>query len=157
MTASASAPLALAALDRLPLAVAIRESVWAFPLLEILHIAAFAAMIGTVLTVELRVFGARKRIPLVELGRLGVSIALVAFALIVISGSLLFLSDASGYLANRAFTLKLGLIALAGINMIVFHVRGSLVREDRVARMQSALSLLLWLGVISAGRLIAYL
>jgi hypothetical protein len=154
---SSVAPTALAALDRLPLAVAIRESVWAFPLIEIVHIAAFAAMIGTVLTVELRVFGARKGIPLVELGRLGVSIALVAFALIVASGSLLFLSDPIGYLSNRAFTLKLGLIALAGINMIVFHVRGSLVREDTIARAQSALSLLLWLGVISAGRLIAYL
>lgn len=154
MTAAITAPLA--ALDRLPLAVAIRESVWTFPLLEILHIAAFAAMIGTVLTVEVRVFGARKALPAAELGKLGVSIALVAFALIVVSGSLLFLSDAAGYIGNRAFVVKLGLIALAGLNMIAFHLRGSLEKLDRVATLQSVLSLLLWLGVISAGRLIAY-
>lgn len=154
---TAAVPNALQALQQLPLAVALRESTWAFPLLEILHIAAFAAMIGTVLTVEMRVFGARKGIPLEELGKLGVTIAVIAFAVIVVTGSLLFLTDASGYIANRAFAVKLGLIALAGINMIVFHLRGSLARPDALAKAQSALSLALWLGVISAGRLIAYL
>jgi hypothetical protein len=149
-------PNALQVLQQLPLAAALRESTWAFPLLEILHIAAFAAMIGTVLTVEMRVFGARKGIPLVELGKLGVTIAVIAFAVIVVTGSLLFLTDATGYIANRAFAVKLGLIALAGINMIVFHLRGSLAHPDALARAQSALSLALWLGVISAGRLIAY-
>lgn len=149
-------PSALDALQRLPLAAAIRESVWAFPLLEIVHISAFAAMIGTVLTVEMRVFGARKTLPLVELGKLGVSIALVAFGFILVSGSLMLLSDVSGYIGNRAFVIKLVLISLAAINMVLFHLCGSLARPDAIARAQSALSLLLWLGVISAGRMIAY-
>jgi hypothetical protein len=146
----------LAALDRLPLATAIRESVWAFPLLEIVHIAAFAAMIGSVLTVELRVFGLRRALPLVELGKLGAAIGVVAFGVIVASGSLLFLSDAAGYVGNRAFVVKLGLITVAAVNMLVFHARGSLARPDAIAKLQAALSLLLWLGVISAGRMIAY-
>lgn len=151
------APLTpLAALDRLPLAVALRESVWAFPLLEIVHIAAFAAMIGSVLMVELRVFGLRRALPLDELGKLGAAIGVTAFVLIVASGSLLFLSDAAGYIGNRAFVVKLGLITVAAINMLVFHARGSLARPDAVARAQAALSLLLWLGVIAAGRMIAY-
>jgi hypothetical protein len=149
-------PTALEALQRLPLAAAIRESVWAFPLLEIMHISAFAAMIGTVLTVEMRVFGARKKLPLEELGKLGATIALVAFAFIITSGSLMLLSDVSGYLSNRAFVIKLGLISLAATNMVVFHLRGSLARPDGIARAQGVLSLLLWLGVISAGRMIAY-
>ncbi len=148
---------ALDALHNLPLAEAIRTSAWAFPLLEILHIAAFAAMIGTVLTVEMRTLGLQKAIPLLELGRLGVKIALVAFAVIVVTGSLLLLSDLQGYLGNRAFTVKLGLITLAAINMVVFHLRNSLARPDAIARMQAIASLLLWLGVISAGRLIAYI
>lgn len=144
------------ALARLPLAVAIRESVWAFPLLEIVHIAALAAMVGSVLTVEARVFGLRKSLPLEELGKLGAVIASGAFAVIVASGSLLFLSDAAAYIANRAFVVKLGLIVLAAVNMLLFHARGSLARPDALARWQAALSLVLWLGVIGAGRLIAY-
>ena len=147
----------LAALDRLPLAAAIRESVWAFPLIEIVHIAAFAAMVGSVLTIEMRVFGLARALPLVDLGRLGAGIALAAFALAVCSGSLLFLADASGYVANRAFAVKLGLITVAAVNMLVFHARGSLARPDGLAKVQAALSLLLWLGVITAGRLIAYI
>jgi hypothetical protein len=146
----------LSALHNLPLAAAVRESVWAFPLLEIVHIAAFAAMVGTVLTVEMRTLGLQRAIPLRELGRLGLKIALVAFAVIVSSGSLLLLSDLEGYLANRAFLVKAGLIALAAVNMVVFHLRNSLARPDIIARTQAVLSLGLWLGVISAGRLIAY-
>jgi len=146
----------LSALHNLPIAVAIRESTWAFPLLEIVHIAAFAAMIGTVLTVEMRTLGLQKAIPLRELGRLGVKIALVAFAAIVVSGSLLLLSDLQAYIVNRAFVVKFGLITLAAINMVVFHLRDSLARPDAIARAQAVLSLVLWLGVISAGRLIAY-
>lgn len=153
---SASSRTALDALQQLPLAVAIRESAWAFPLLEIVHIAAFAAMIGTVLTVEMRVLGLQQAVPLRELGRLGIKIALSAFVVIGISGSLLLLADPLGYIANRAFVVKLGLIALAAINMVVFHLRGSLVQPDGLARAQAVLSLLLWLGVVSAGRLIAY-
>lgn len=150
-------PAPLHALDNLPLAVAIRESAWAFPLLEIVHIAAFATVFGSVILVELRVFGLRRALPLPDLGRLGMQVALAAFALAAASGSLLFLSDAAGYVANRAFTVKLGLIALAGINMVVFHARGSLARPDALAKAQCVLSLALWLGVISAGRLIGYL
>ncbi len=153
---SATAPTALSMLHPLPLAVAIRESAWAFPLIEIVHIAALAAMFGTVLTVEMRVFGARKALPLEELGKLGATIGVIAFALAALSGSLLLLSDAAGYIANRAFVIKLGLITLAAINMVVFHLRGSLARADGVARLQSALSIALWLGVIAAGRMIAY-
>jgi hypothetical protein len=113
-------------------------------------------MIGSVLMIELRVFGLRKALPLVELGQLGTGIAMVAFAAIVASGSLLFLTDPGGYIANRAFAVKLGLIALAATNMVAFHARGSLARPDAIAKAQAALSLLLWLGVIGAGRLIAY-
>jgi hypothetical protein len=151
-----STPTAIDALSRLPLAVAIRESAWAFPLLEIVHIAAIASMVGSVLTVEMRVFGLRRSLPLEELGRLGAVIAVTAFAVAVASGSLLFASDAAGYVANRAFVAKLGLILAAGINMLVFHARGSLAEPDAIAKVQAALSLLLWLGVIAAGRLIAY-
>jgi hypothetical protein len=147
----------LQAIDRLPLALWMRESAWAFPLIETVHIAAFAAMFGSVLLVELRVFGLQRALPLPALGRLGAVVGISAFAVAACSGSLMFLSDAGGYVANRAFAVKLGLITMAGINMLLFHLRGSLSRPDAIARVQVALSLLLWLGVITAGRMIAYL
>lgn len=146
----------LEALAQLPLAAAIRTSVWAFPLIEIVHITAFAAMIGSVLMVELRVFGLARALPLPVLGRLGAAVGVSAFVVIVASGSLLFLTDAAGYAGNRAFVVKLVLIAAAATNMVAFHARGSLQRADRVAKVQAATSMLLWLGVIAAGRLIAY-
>ncbi|MDZ7621979.1 MAG: hypothetical protein U5O69_06165 [Candidatus Competibacteraceae bacterium] len=77
--------------------------------------------------------------------------------MIVASGSLLFLTDPVSYIANPAFAIKLGLIAVAAINMAAFHARGSLARPDAIAKAQAALSLLLWLGVIGAGRMIAYI
>jgi hypothetical protein len=63
---------------------------------------------------------------------------------------------ASSSLANRAFTIKLGLIMAAGLNAGWFHARGGIERPDRIARAQTALSLGLWLAVIICGRWIAY-
>jgi hypothetical protein len=59
-------------------------------------------------------------------------------------------------LTNRAFVVKLGLIALAGVNAAWFHTRGSLIRGDALARALMLVSTLLWLGVMVAGRWIAY-
>jgi hypothetical protein len=59
-------------------------------------------------------------------------------------------------LANRAFVLKMGLVAVAGVNAAVFHLRGGLDRPDAVARAQTALSLGVWIAVITCGRWIAY-
>jgi hypothetical protein len=147
----------LGAIEATRIATAVRESVWAYPLLEIVHIAAFAVMLGAVFLVELRVFGAARELPLVPLGRLGQQVGLAAFAVAAASGALMFASSAREIAVNAAFLPKLGLIAIAGANMLVFHARGSLQRADALARGQAALSLLLWLAVICAGRLIAYL
>ncbi len=125
-------------------------------MLETLHIAALATLVGSLLVLELRVFGAQPTLSLTALGRLAVRTALTGFALAVLSGSLLFLSDAIEIAANPAFRVKLVLILMAGGNALVFHARDSLRRHDGVARLQAGLSLALWFGVIAAGRLIAY-
>lgn len=143
-------------LEAWPLAEAIRRSVWAYPVLESLHIGAFASLVGSLLVLELRVFGAQPGLSLTVLGRLAVRAALAGFALAVLSGSLLFFSAAAEIAANPAFRVKLVLILMAGGNALVFHARDSLRRHDGVARFQAGLSLMLWFGVIAAGRLIAY-
>ena len=130
---------------------------WAYPLIEIVHISAFAVLVGSLLVFELRVFGAQPGLSHLALGRLVVRIAVVAFTAAALAGSLLFISDAAQVAANPAFRLKLVLILMALLNAVVFHARDSLRRHDRVARWQAGLSIALWFAVIAAGRMIAYI
>jgi hypothetical protein len=147
----------LAALETSRLAEAIRGSVWTYPLLETAHIASFAALIGSVLLFELRVFGVARAIGVVPLARLALRTALIAFACAAISGALLFIPSATELAAHPAFQVKLVLILIAGLNAAVFHLRGGVRGHDAVARLQAMVSLVLLLAVLAAGRLIAYL
>jgi len=146
----------LVAIEAWPLSDAIRRSVWAYPALETIHIAAFSVVFGSLVVLELRVFGAAPALPLPPLARLAVPLALTAFAAAAIAGALMLISSATEIVSNTAFQIKLGLIVTAGANALWFHRRGSLVLHDGVAKVQSLLSLLFWLGVITCGRLIAY-
>ncbi len=147
----------LTAIEAWPLSEAIRRSVWAYPALETIHIAAFATVFGALMLLELRVFGAAPAVPLPPLARLAVPVALVAFTVAVVVGVLMLISNATELIVNRPFQIKMGLILMAGANAWWFHRRHSLVLHDGVAKAQSLLSLLLWLGVIACGRLIAYI
>ncbi|HEV3481579.1 MAG TPA: DUF6644 family protein, partial [Candidatus Acidoferrales bacterium] len=86
------------------------------------------------------------------------------FAIMVVSGTLLFSSEATKLYNNGAFLLKMCLILLAGINALVFHTT-IYQRVDKwdvaavtpiAAKLAGAFSLVLWVGVIFAGRWIAY-
>jgi hypothetical protein len=147
----------IARIDASPLAEWVRVSVWAYPILEIVHIAAFAALFGSLLLFELRVFGAATDIALRPLTRLAVRTALAAFVLAALSGGAMWASNAVQLSEHPAFLAKLGMIGIAGLNAAVFHWRDGVGRHDAAARGQALLSLLLWLGIIGAGRLIAYL
>ena len=129
---------------------------WAYPVLEIVHIVGIALLVGNLVLFELRVFGRGAAIPLEALARLSLTTALVGFGLAALSGSLMFASQASDLLTNRAFTLKMLLLMLAGCNAAWFHGRGSLTRGDFLARLQLVISSMIWLAVIACGRWIAY-
>jgi hypothetical protein len=128
----------------------------AYPLLEVVHIVGIALLLGNLFALECRVFGFGGELSLPALGRLSLTISLCGFALAAASGLLMFASQAQDLLANRAFTLKMGLLFLAGTNAALFHARGGLARIDRFGKAQTALSLGLWLCVIICGRWIAY-
>ncbi|KNZ32277.1 MAG: membrane protein [Methylibium sp. NZG] len=129
----------------------------AYPVLEIVHIVGIALLVGNLVALECRVFGFGRGLDLAALGRLSLTLALSGFGVVAASGLLMFASQPQELLANRAFTLKMGLLMLAGTNAALFHARGGLVRLDRIGRVQTALSLGLWLCVIICGRWIAYL
>ncbi len=128
----------------------------AYPALEVVHITGIALLVGNLVLVELRVWGLGRTLPLPALARLGLTVSLVGFGLAAASGLLMFASQAAELMANRAFVIKMGLLTLAGTNAGLFHARDGLTRLDTLARVQTALSLGLWLGVIICGRWIAY-
>ncbi len=129
---------------------------YAYPALEVLHIVGVALLLGNLLALELRVWGVAAELPLQALARLSLSLSLVGFGLLVLSGVLMFAAAPNDMLANRSFLWKMGLLQLAGLNAAWFHARGGLQRIDRMARAQTVLSLGLWLTLIMLGRWIAY-
>ena len=136
---------------------ALAEHPWAWPALEAVHIAGIALLVGSLVLLELRVWGAAPELPVVALARLALAVTAVGFALVLLTGLAMFSARPLELLANGAFVLKMGIVMLDGLNAAWFHARGGLSRLDTLARAQTALSLGLWLGVIILGRWIAYL
>jgi hypothetical protein len=135
---------------------ALKSSVWAYPALEVVHICGIALLLGNLVLLEMRVFGQGAMLDVKALARLSLGIAGVGFSLAAASGLLMFASQASELLTNRAFTLKMILLMVAGCNAAWFHGRASLDKLDGIARLQMVLSSLIWVAVITCGRWIAY-
>ena len=135
---------------------ALKSSAWAYPALEVMHIFGIALLLGNLVLLELRVFGRGAQLDIKALASLSLGIAGVGFSLAATSGLLMFASQAAELLTNRAFTLKMILLILAGCNAAWFHGRASLDKLDGVAHLQMVISTLIWLAVITCGRWIAY-
>jgi hypothetical protein len=136
---------------------ALKTHVWAYPALEIVHISGIALLLGNLVLLELRVFGMGAGLPVKDLARLSLGIAVAGFTLAAASGLLMFASQPAELLSNCAFTLKMLLLLAAGCNATWFHGRGSLDKLDALARAQMVFSTLIWLAVVACGRWIAYL
>lgn len=151
-------------LDTLPLARMMRESLWAFPIAETVHIVGFAILVGSVVMFDLRVLGLSKAISVRALSRHLLPWGLAALVLIVPTGFLLFLAQATELLANRTFQLKMGLLMLAGINAVIFRTGPYQTvahwdvgtRAPIGAQVSVAVSIMLWVSIIACGRLLAY-
>ena len=128
-----------------------------YPALEAIHITGIALLVGTLMLLEARVWGFGRELPVPALARLALTLSLCGFGLAAFSGSLMFATQPLELIANRAFTIKMGFLTLAGANAGLFHARDGLTKLDGIARAQTALSLGLWLAVIICGRWIAYL
>lgn len=128
-----------------------------YPALEILHIVGIALLLGNLVLLEARIFGAAAVLPLRPLARLSLRVALAGFGLAALSGGAMFALRLEELLTNDAFLLKMALLCCAGINAAAFHLRGSLDRQDGIAKAQLVLSTLIWLAVVACGRWIAYL
>ena len=135
---------------------ALRSTPWAYPALEAVHIVGIALLLGNLVALEARVFGRAAVLPVQDLARLSLTIALIGFSLAAISGSIMFATQPADLLANRAFQAKMALLLVAGCNALWFHGRRSLAKLDPLARVQMLSSTAIWLAVVFCGRWIAY-
>ena len=129
---------------------------WAYPVLEIAHLLGMALVVGNLVLLEWRVWGGGAALPVAALARVTLTLVATGTGLAVASGGLMALSRWDEWLANPAFLAKMGLLAFAAVNAALFHARKSLTKLDAVARLQAAMSLIVWLAVIAAGRWMAY-
>jgi hypothetical protein len=152
-------------IERTPFAAAMRNSAWLFDITETTHTLGIVLVAGTIMLVDLRLLGfGLKREPVTEvIGRI-VPWTLSGFALMFFTGAWLFASEARKLYHSPIFRIKLLLLALAGLNALIFHLtvyRSAAGWKDDEplpprARLAGILSLLLWISIIAAGRSIAY-
>ncbi|WDS37013.1 DUF6644 family protein [Pseudoxanthomonas sp.] len=150
----------------LPVSQYLRESLYLFPALDVLHVLSLLLMVGSVAVVDLRLLGlAFPQLPISRLSAQVLPFSWIGALLTFSSGVLLFLPQASRIYTNPALLAKLVLLVLAGVNLVAWHL---LQRRHRVAwdarrappwqaRIAGATSLTLWLGVIVSGRMIAFI
>lgn len=152
-------------LESTMLATAIRENALLFPLIESVHVLMFTVVFGTIAIVDLRLLGISSRDRRVSaLSADILPITWAAFALAVLTGTMLFSSNATKYSHNIYFESKMALLGLAGINMLIFHLVGSrnLANWDDAAhtpwqaKVAGGCSMLIWIGVIVCGRWIGF-
>lgn len=148
-----------------PLAVAIAQSDWLFPSIETVHVLALALVVGSITMLDLRLLGvSTKNMGVMQLAGETLPWTWSAFGVAVVSGGLMFVSRAETYYANGPFRVKLILLALAGLNMAVFHLTAyravhhwnHTLPTPLAARIAGSLSLLFWIGVVVCGRWIGF-
>ena len=148
-------------LEATPLSTWLRESpsLWAFPFVLILHTVGLAFFVGTNVAWDVRVLGFSLGIPLEALRRYFL-VMWAGFWINAFSGVLLLIAYPTKALTNPLFYAKLALIAFGVV--LAFRIRrevsGLAARADAppTARMLAAVSLVCWIAVIFAGRLLAY-
>jgi hypothetical protein len=146
-------------------AVTLRENGNAFPWVECIHVLAISLVVGSISIVDLRLLGlAWRDRPVRRVLRDVLPVTWTAFGLAVISGFLMFASNAPTYARNPFLQLKLCLILVAGVNMSIFHLwaRQSLPSWETApalplrAKVAGAVSLISWIGVVAAARWIGF-
>jgi hypothetical protein len=144
---------------------AIRESETLFPLIESVHVLAITLVAGSIAVVDLRMIGLSwTSRPFSRIASEVLPYTWIAFLAAAVTGALLFTSHAVEFTQNPYFLLKMGLIALAGLNMLTFHFitsRNRAAWDDSrrpplAVRLSGAASIVLWIGIIAAGRWIGF-
>jgi Family of unknown function (DUF6644) len=153
-------------MEQTPVGAAVRDSLWLFPIIETVHIFGIILLVGATSILDLRLMGLTFRDEAVsKLAERFLPWAWAGFTIQVVTGLLLFSSEATKMYDNLGFQIKMLLIVVAGLNAFVFHsiAYQSVGKWDNdpkaplSARAAGLISILLWFGIVAAGRWIAYI
>ena len=153
----------LESLSQTSLVLWVAESDYGYPFVLTMHAIGMALVVGIVLALNLRVLGLAKGISLAAL-REFFRVAWIGLAINLVSGSLLFCANYTAFLHNTAFITKLSLLIVGGIGTGVLakelklHTTSAMGSEmpSQKARLIAAISVIVWLGAITAGRIVGY-
>jgi hypothetical protein len=147
------------------IATAVREGESLFPWVECVHVLALTLVIGSIAIVDLRLIGLTSRDRSVaQTTASTLPVTWIAFVFAVLTGGLLFSSNATTYAHNVFFQAKLALIGFAGLNMAAYHLvigQGSAgwqtpALTPRRAKVVGIVSLCLWITIAACGRWIGF-
>ena len=145
------------------LASTIRQSVWMYPALEIVHITGIVFLVGPALMFDLRLLGLAGNLPIQVLAKDLLSWSRRGLILVIPSGVLLFITNAATLAYDPVFWIKMVLLMIAALNALTFHrfilpsfTSSGIPGMHRRSRITALISILAWLAIITCGRLLAY-
>jgi hypothetical protein len=142
----------------------VRETYWGYATPQIVHMLGMALFGGAVVIDDLRLLGRLRRPAFSELSRQLLPLKWIGFVVVVGSGLALFMSDATRLYRNRAFLVKTVLLVLVALNAWIFRsvIYRDVAKWDQstetpaTAKLGAGVSLLLWLAIIVASRVIGF-
>ncbi len=141
------------------------SGVWAYGVVNLLHILGIATLFGSVLVLDLRLLGFWRRVPLTAIETPAATLAACGFVLAAASGTALVSTNGTEYIGNPFLPIKLAAIGLGLVNVAAVQFLPAWrarVAEPHEPRQRLALgvvggtSLACWLTAVAAGRMIGY-
>jgi hypothetical protein len=136
------------------------NSIWAYPTVLTLHTFGMMVLVGAALMVDLRLLGFARAVPISSMVKM-FRIMWGAFWLNLVTGTMLFIADATKRATQPLFLVKLLLVASGVATVVIikrriFDAGGEPVVVNSQAKRLALTSLLVWCAAITAGRLLAY-
>jgi len=142
-----------------------RESLWAEPIVETIHVLTLTLFLGFAVMLDMRLLGVvmKKRRMSEVLAQFNPWL-FGGFAVMIVTGVLLFCGDPISFWTTTFFKVKMIMLVLAGLNVLIFNATiGRKVAQwdtdpktPGAAKVAAIVSLTLWVLIIAAGRGIAY-
>jgi hypothetical protein len=137
------------------------NSTWVWPAAEALHFLGLSLTIGILLAVNLRILGVMRRVPFADVHRL-LPWGMLGFGVNFVTGMFFFVGQPGQYVQNGPFYWKIGFLMIAGANFLyltVFkHMWAADGSDSRLGdKAMAASSILMWFGVLYAGRMLPFL
>ncbi len=141
------------------------SGVWAYGVVNLVHILSVATLFGSVLVLDLRLVGAWRRVPLAALEQPTIPLAIVGFCGAALSGLCILTTNATDYRGNPFLLIKFAAIALGLLNVALVawlpawrarHAEPLAPNHRRALAVAGGTSLVCWTTAAAAGRMIGY-